>query len=128
MGQQVLKVNYSFQADLVHTRLTLSHSGLRHSCDNVISCDKSPCLTTNPATIDKCTLKVLLVTNTGSIWIHGNYHSRTYYKSIIFMRSQHHLEHSIHHMTTMTLPDLSKGWLVYRYLQNCTIVVIIIKH
>ena len=37
-----------------HTRLTLSHSGLRPSCDNVISCDKSPCLTTNPATIDNC--------------------------------------------------------------------------
>ena len=50
-------IHVSPKLTCIPTRLTLSHSGLRPSCDNVISCDKSPCITTNPATIDKCVIQ-----------------------------------------------------------------------
>ena len=39
--------------EFCHTRLTLSHSGLLPSSDNVISCDKTACHTSNPAIMAK---------------------------------------------------------------------------
>ena len=36
------------------TMHTTNLTNLRPSCDNVISCDKSPCHTTSPATNDEC--------------------------------------------------------------------------